>query len=215
MLRNRSIWVRARITRAAFDDLCPGDAPLSPSTMDNQTRSENSRRKAIDAALSILTREGIGGLTFDALSRESGISKGGLLHQFRNKHGVLRALLDRHREEFEQIAREHLAAGGAARVEPVLSAQIAIFRESINQPHSVARAVLAAMVESPDLLDDLKNDDAEKMKQLQSEAKDLELSLLRYFAASGIAFNSLLGLSAMPETLRDRLFERLLDDTRW
>ncbi|WP_233809016.1 TetR/AcrR family transcriptional regulator [Paraburkholderia sp. HP33-1] len=183
--------------------------------MDNQTRSEISRKKAIDAALSILTREGIGGLTFDSLSRESGISKGGLLHQFRNKHGVLRALLERHREQFEQIAREHLAAGGAARVEPVLSAQIAIFRESINQPHSVARAVLAAMVESPALLDDLKTEDAAKMEQMQAEAKDLELSLLRYFAASGIAFNSLLGLSAMPDTLRDRLFDRLLDDEKW
>jgi AcrR family transcriptional regulator len=192
-----------------------GDAPFSPSIMDNQTRSEISRKKAIDAALSILTREGVGGLTFDALSRESGISKGGLLHQFRNKQGVLRALLERQREQFEQIASEHLASGGAARPEPSLSAQIAIYRESANQPHSVARAVLAALIESPALLDDLKTHDATKMEQLQTEAKDLELSLLRYFAASGIAFNSLLGLSVMPDALRDSLFERLLDDAKW
>ncbi|WP_143811241.1 TetR/AcrR family transcriptional regulator, partial [Paraburkholderia piptadeniae] len=56
--------------------------------MDNQTRSENTRKKAIEAALTILTHEGVGGLTFDSLSRESGISKGGLLHQFRTKNGV-------------------------------------------------------------------------------------------------------------------------------
>ncbi|MFP6561606.1 TetR/AcrR family transcriptional regulator [Paraburkholderia sp. B3] len=183
--------------------------------MDNQTRSEISRRKAIDAALSILTRDGVGGLTFDSLARESGISKGGLLHQFRNKHGVLRGLLDRQREQFEQIAHEHLTTGGTTRPEPVLSAQIAIFRESVKQPNSVARAVLAALIESPALLDDLKSQDVAKMEQLQAEAKDLELSLLRYFAAAGIAFNSLLGLSSMPEALRDRLFDRLLDDGKW
>jgi AcrR family transcriptional regulator len=183
--------------------------------MDNQTRSEISRRKAIDAALAILTRDGVGGLTFDALARESGISKGGLLHQFRNKIGVLRALLDRQREQFEQIAQDHMAAGGQARREPVLSAQIAIFRESINQPDSVARAVLAALVESPALLEDLKAQDAAKMEKLQAEARDLELSLLRYFAASGIAFSTLLGLSAVPDALRDRLFDRLLDEKKW
>ncbi|HKT96166.1 MAG TPA: TetR/AcrR family transcriptional regulator [Paraburkholderia sp.] len=183
--------------------------------MDNQTRSEISRKKAIDAALLILTRDGVNGLTFDALSRESGISKGGLLHQFRNKHGVLRALLDRQREQFEEIARAHLAAGGAERTEPVLSAQIAIYRESINQPHSVARAVLAAIVESPALLDDLKAQDEAKMAAVQTEAQDPELSLLRYFAASGIAFTSLLGLSDIPVALRDRLFDRLLDDAKW
>lgn len=185
-----------------------------PATMDNQTRSEISRKKAIDAALAILSRDGVGGLTFDALARESGISKGGLLHQFRNKLGVLRALLDRQREQFEQIAHEHLA-GGTARTEPVLSTQIAIFRESINQPDSVARAVLAALIESPALLDDLKIHDAVKMEKLQAEARDLELSLLRYFAASGIAFSTLLGLSAVPDELRNRLFDRLLDDTKW
>ncbi|MCX5544275.1 TetR family transcriptional regulator [Paraburkholderia sp. CNPSo 3076] len=183
--------------------------------MDNQTRSEISRRKAIDAALAILARDGVGGLTFDALARESGISKGGLLHQFHNKLGVLRALLDRQREQFEQIAQDHLAAAGQARAEPVLSAQIAIFRESINQPDSVARAVLAALVESPALLENLKAQDAAKMEKLQAEARDLELSLLRYFAASGIAFSTLLGLSAVPDALRERLFDRLLDEKKW
>ncbi|MFT4066369.1 TetR/AcrR family transcriptional regulator [Paraburkholderia sp.] len=183
--------------------------------MDNQTRSENSRRKAIDAALSILTKEGIGGLTFDSLSRESGISKGGLLHQFRTRNGVLAALLKYQQQQFEQIARDYLAKEGASRSEPCLSSQIAIYRESTRQPHSVARAVLAAMVENPELLDDLKESDASRMKQMQEEANDFELSLLRYFAANGIAFASLLGLSRLPEPLMTRLFERLLDEPQW
>ena len=183
--------------------------------MDNQTRSEISRRKAIDAALTILTREGVGGLTFDSLSRESGISKGGLLHQFRTRHGVLCALLEYQQQQFEQIARDYTAKEGASKAEPSLAAQIAIYRESINQPHSVARAVLAALVESPTLLEDMKKSDAAKMKALQDEATDLDLSLLRYFAASGLAFHSLLGLSPLGDSARNRLFDRLLDEESW
>ncbi|MFB9123162.1 TetR/AcrR family transcriptional regulator [Paraburkholderia dipogonis] len=183
--------------------------------MDNQTRSEISRKKAIDAALTILTREGIGGLTFDSLSRESGISKGGLLHQFRTRQGVLCALLEFQRQQFEQIARDYLANEGPSKAEPNLAAQIAIYRESINQPHSVARAVLAALVENPTLLDDMKAFDAQKMKAMQDEASDLDLSLLRYFAASGLAFHSLLGLSPLDDATRNRLFDRLLDEASW
>lgn len=183
--------------------------------MDNQTRSENTRKKAIEAALIILARDGVSGLTFDSLSRESGISKGGLLHQFRTRNGVLKALLDHQRQQFERIAHEHLTKVGTTKTEPCLSSQIAIYRESVKQPHSVARAVLAALVESPELLAGFKATDDERMKKMRDESSDLELSLLRYFAASGLAFNSLLGLSLLPDATTNRLFDRLLDETAW
>ncbi|MGU7773309.1 TetR/AcrR family transcriptional regulator [Burkholderia sp. MR1-5-21] len=183
--------------------------------MDNQTRSEISRKKAIDAALGILARDGVGGLTFDSLSRESGISKGGLLHQFRTKQGVLKALLEFQQQQFEQIGRDYLLNEGASKAEPTLSSQIAIYREAINQPNSVARAVLAAIIESPDLLEGRKVADADRLKALEKESNDIELSLLRYFAASGIAFNVLLGLTPLSDAMQDRLFARLLDDDSW
>lgn len=182
--------------------------------MDNQTRSEISRRKAIEAALAILTRDGVGGLTFDALSRESGISKGGLLHQFRTRHGVLCALLD-YQQQFEQISRDYLKKEGSTKAEPILAARIAIYREAIKQPNSVARASLAALIESPALLEDIETTDQAVMQAVQDGAADPDLSLLRYFAASGIAFHAMLGMSTLSESARKRLFERLLDEKSW
>lgn len=183
--------------------------------MDNPTRSENTRKKAIVAALMILEREGVGGLTFDSLSRESGVSKGGLLHQFRTKNGVLTALLDHQKQQFEQIRLNFLAKEDKTKAEPNLLAHIAVYRESIKQHHSVSRAVLAALVESPELLKDFTATGAVTLKTLQQESGDLELSLLRYFAASGIAFNSLLGLVPLPQSMVNRLFARLLDEESW
>ncbi|AIO30261.1 TetR/AcrR family transcriptional regulator [Burkholderia pseudomultivorans] len=183
--------------------------------MDNRTRSEISRRKAIEAALVILERDGIGGLTFDSLSRESGISKGGLLHQFRNRHGVLHALLEHQAWQFEKIAAEYLAKEGHSKEQPNLAAEIAIYREAIDQPNSVARAALAALVDSPSLLEDQKATVSARMQALSDEATDLDLSLLRYFAASGIAFHSLLGLTPLDERTRNRLFDRLQDEQSW
>lgn len=104
---------------------------------------------------------------------------------------------------------------GASKGEPTLAAQIAIFREAINQPNSVARAVLAAIIESPELLVRRDHTDADKLKAMDKESCDFELSLLRYFAASGLAFNVLLGLTPLSGTMRNRLFTRLLDEEGW
>ncbi|MGF6478423.1 hypothetical protein [Paraburkholderia sp. JPY419] len=98
-----------------------------------------------------------------------------------------------------------MAKEGASKAEPTLAAQIAIYRESVNQPHSVARAVLAAIIESPNLLDGMKTSDEAKMKALHDEAADADLSLLRYFAASGLAFHSLLGMSPLDDTVRSSI----------
>lgn len=183
--------------------------------MDNATRSETTRKKAIEAALIILTRDGVKGLTFDSLAQESGISKGGLMHQFRTKDAVLKALLAHQRQDFDRIATIYQAGEGAAKREKTLSMEIATYKAAANQPHSVARALLAIVVENPQLLLDAHDTNLAMLKRLQQEAEDPELSMLRYFAASGIAFNFLLGISPLSNAARERLFARLLDDDAW
>jgi AcrR family transcriptional regulator len=187
----------------------------SQEDMDNPTRSERSRNAAIRAALAILTRDGPGGLTFDSLSRESGISKGGLLHQFRTKADVLKALLAHQNENYDSFARSFLAAKGSTLREPALSCQIAVTRESINQPHSVARAILAALVEDPALLDQIREIDVANVRSVRSEAEDADIALVRLFAARGLAYTTLLGLNPLSDRQRERLFKVLLDEDRW
>lgn len=185
--------------------------------MDNPTRSEITRNKAIEAALVILERDGVSGLTFDALSRESGISKGGVLHQFRTKHGVLEALADYQRQHFQRVAQGYLAEEGASQAEPTVASQIAIYREASNQPHSVARAMLATLIAnpSPDLLEKFRMRDAEGLKKIAEESPDSDLALIRLLAASGLAFATLLGMSSLSREDQGRLYARLLDERAW
>lgn len=185
--------------------------------MDNQTRSEITRNKAIEAALAILERDGVSGLTFDALVRESGISKGGLLHQFRTKNGVLEALAEYQSQHFQRVAQGYLAKEGASQAEPAVASQIAIYRESSNQPHSVARAVLATLIAnpSPELLERFRAQDAEGLKKIAEESPDPDLALIRLLAASGLAFATLLGMSSLSRQDQERLYARLLDEQAW
>jgi AcrR family transcriptional regulator len=183
--------------------------------MDNATRSERSRNTALKAALTILSRDGLNALTFDALARESGISKGGLLHQFETKDGILLALLEFQRRYLEEFAASYLNSCDVSVKEPFLLAQIAVMRETANQPESANRAVLAALVQAPELLETIRDGHAADLEEVRKASPDGDIAVLRWAAAVGIAFTGLIGLSPVSAEERERLFERLLDERSW
>jgi AcrR family transcriptional regulator len=183
--------------------------------MDNATRSERSRNVALDAALIIIARDGPGRLTLDAIARESGLSKGGVMHQFRTKEGVLKALLQRQMAHFAEFSTPYRAKAGARSANPELATEIATVREAANAPNSAALALLAAMVESPDLMDLPRESDLKTIAAIKAEAADPDLAMLRWAAARGLLFGALFGMSPMGKPERDRLFARLLDDSQW
>ncbi|TWC07163.1 TetR family transcriptional regulator [Bradyrhizobium macuxiense] len=183
--------------------------------MDNPSRSERSRTAALDAAITIVTRDGPGRLTLDAIARESGLSKGGVMHQFRTKEAVLRALLEQQMAYFEAFSNRYLEKARETTDQPELAAQIATLREAISTPRSGAFALLAAMNENPELMAMPRDVDIEKVARMKAEARDPDLALLRWAAARGLLLSSLFGLSSLTDAERDRLFERLLDDGKW
>jgi AcrR family transcriptional regulator len=183
--------------------------------MDNPSRSERSRKAALAAALTIIARDGPGRLTLDAIARESGLSKGGLMHQFRTKEAVLRALLDQQLAHIREFSINFMHDAAKSTVQPKLTTAIATSREIISQQYSVAQAMLAAVASDPKLLVEVREQDASGVEQIKAEAQDPELAVLRWAAARGLALLSMLRLCPIPEAELEPLFARLLDDRQW
>ena len=183
--------------------------------MDNASRSERSRNVALDAALVIIARDGPGRLTLDAIARESGLSKGGVMHQFRTKEGVLKALLERQMAHFAEFSMAYRAKVRATSANPELATEIATVREAANTPNSAALALLAAMVESPDLMALPRDSELKAIAAIRAEAADPDLAMLRWAAARGLMLGALFGMSPIGKPERDHLFARLLDDSSW
>lgn len=183
--------------------------------MDNPSRSERTRTAVIEAALTIISRDGAGRLTLDAIAHECGFSKGALTHQFRTKKAVLEVLLQHQIDFFERFSRAYLAEHGSEHVAPELAAQIATLREALSEPRSIVFAILGAMAQEPALLSMARGPDAAKLKAIKAEADDPELATLRWAAARGLTLSTMFGLCPLSKAERDRLFERLLDETRW
>jgi AcrR family transcriptional regulator len=183
--------------------------------MDNSSRSERTRNAVLEAAITIIVRDGPNRLTLDAIARESGVSKGGLMHQFHSKEAVLKALLDRQNEHFGKFSVDFREKQAKDQAYPELKTQIATLQEALNTKHSIAAAILGVIVQEPDMLAPQREKSAEQVEAIKAEAPDPDLALLRWLAARGMVFTALMDQCPLSDQDRERLFARLMDDSRW
>ncbi|MCP3386783.1 TetR/AcrR family transcriptional regulator [Bradyrhizobium sp. CCGUVB4N] len=183
--------------------------------MDNASRSERSRNAALEAAIAIIARDGPGRLTLDAIARESGLSKGGVMHQFRTKEAVLKALLERQMVHFEEFSKGVMAKVSTTSATPELATELATVREAALSVNSVALALVAAMVENPGLMSLPRDREMKRVAAIKAEATDPDLAMLRWAAARGLLLSNLFGMSPLSADEHRRLFARLLDDAQW
>jgi len=183
--------------------------------MENSLRSKRTRDAAIAAALAIVTREGAAKLTIDAIARESGVSKGGVLHHFRTKEAVLKALFEHQIEKGTALYQSLLEAMPPQQPERHLAAQIAAFRTSVSHPKSATFAIATAMAEAPELVAGIRENDAQRVEIVKAEAPDPTIALIRWSAAMGLALSEILGICPVSEPERERLFDYLQNDRHW
>jgi AcrR family transcriptional regulator len=183
--------------------------------MENTVRTKRTRNAAIQAALAIIARDGAGRLTIDAIARESGISKGGILHQFRTKEAVLKALLEYQIDSTDGFFEDYLATIPSDHAERVLEAQIATYHMAADHPKSATFAIAGALAEAPDLLSLVREKDVQRVESMKAEAADPNITLVRWAAARGLALAAILGLCPLSEEERERLFRCLQDQGYW
>ncbi len=187
--------------------------------MKNTDRSKRSRDSVLLAALTIIARDGAVKLTLDAIARESGISKGGLLHQCPSKEAVLKALVEYQLEHFDQISQDVLdappAPGAPEPDSKHLIAQLVTLRAVMEEPNTAAYAVVGALAEDPELLADVRAATNDKLNEIKAEASDTDAALLRWAAGRGLALGALFKMCPLTEAERARLFGLLFDDSYW
>jgi AcrR family transcriptional regulator len=183
--------------------------------MENSLRSKRTRDAAVAAALAIVTREGAAKLTIDAIARESGVSKGGVLHHFRTKEAVLKALFEHQIDKGTALYQSLLESMPPQQPEPHLAAQIAAFRTAVSHPKSATFAIATALADAPDLVAGIKENDAKRVAIVKAEASDPTIALVRWSAAMGLALSEILGICPVSELERERLFDYLQTDRHW
>lgn len=119
----------------------------------NASHSHEICNLLIDSAEVVVTRDGVARLTLEAVAREAGLSKSGLLHHFPSKEALINAMVDRTVVQWSQSVEEatiQQPAGPHRTARGLLQCCLGDASAWNEQLHRSSSALLAVLVHCPD-----------------------------------------------------------------
>lgn len=162
--------------------------------------AQNAREPIIDAAEDVVIEVGARHLTLDAVAKQAGVSKGGVLYHFPSKEALLHAMLDR-RVQSEQMKRAKWTRvqGGP---EAGLAAYVFSCLERNGRMQKLGVALLAAVAHDPRLLLPYRKEYRRLLDEFSREGLSLKRAATVMLAVDGLRFMELLSLA--PFTAEER-----------
>lgn len=170
-----------------------------------QNLKRNSSPRILAAARTIAVRDGAAHVSIEAIAREAGLSKGGVLYNFPTKRALMEAML-------EEMLEEHRALhANLTETEPcsTLRQHLLTLRSFSSSDSDLSMAILAVAAVEPDLLEPLRNDLKTDLAGIGSESNDPETARILFFALQGIRFHKLLNLPDGGGAVLDDLAARI------
>lgn len=158
----------------------------------------------MQAAGAVIRRDGVRAMTLQAVAREAGVSKGGLLYHFPSKRDLITAMVKARAHRLHNTSRRfeelHPGAGPAA-------AYVSTVAEA--PPTELDAALLAAIFEDPALLEAYRQEVVEMYRRLAEGAGDPILAIVVGLACDGLWTNELLNTGIPDPRARAAVITRL------
>lgn len=184
----------------------------------------------LDAAIRVVTRDGMGALTLDAVAREAGVSKGGLTHHYATKDALVTAMLEhfgqRLLRELDRFAADDPDLAGR-RVRAMMKVAYPELRDDVAAPRSRRKkstsanhtasseaqqlfyAAIAAAVVNPKLLEPLRQHVAGLRDRMMQNPSDGLWQIITWLALDGLMIWQMLGLMTPDEPLHSDILQFL------
>lgn len=165
------------------------------------------RGKVLDAAEGLVMREGVAALSIGEVAKAAGISKGGVQSCFGTKDGLIEAMFNRWKAEFEVAVRDN----APDEAEPLdnLRAHVQLLAASDEALAKRAAAVLAAMLSREELRQ--RSSDWYRPLLIQDSGDDERSrnARLAFLAAKGAFLLRSFGLMEMSEAEWQAIFREI------
>ncbi len=172
-----------------------------------RVRNPASKEMILDAAERVVMQQGPGHMTLEAVAREAGLSKGGLLYNFPSKQSLIQGMIlghvERHRCRYEELR--------AARADEPNSAICALIecRKAAGIERGVGLAMLAGLAENPELLSPFREELRKTLTEIRENATDPMVATLVWLAIDGLEFLELLDISPFDDKEREKIESQL------
>jgi AcrR family transcriptional regulator len=171
----------------------------------------SKRENILTAAQSVVRQHGTDALTLDAVAKEAGVSKGGLLYHFPTKEALIQGMIQTLIDEFN-TAVETEAAQDSAPDKPGRYAR-AYLRATFNSDYplpALSEGILAAVALNPTLLQPVQAAFQHWQARLLNDGIDPTTATMIRTAADGLWFTELMDFAPPPEPLRNALYAKLM-----
>lgn len=180
--------------------------------MTTNPATSNKRRVLLESANQIILTSGAAHLTLDAVAREAGVSKGGLLYHFPTKEALLIGLIEHLIAEFDNAIAQEMARDAAGDTPGRwLRAYVRVtFDFEQLQLLDLSAGLLAAAAADPALLAPMRAAFDRWQQRAEQDGIDPARATIIRLATDGFWFTDLLGLTPLDQPARERLSATLL-----
>jgi AcrR family transcriptional regulator len=175
-----------------------------------------ARERLLDAAEARLLAGGSRARVLDAVARDAGVSKGGLLYHFPSKAALVGGLVERMRDGLEGAQEELALADGAPGrwTRAYLGSTVDAAGAPADASATLLAAILACLGDSQRGLGELRDAFAAWQQRLEDDGLDPATATVVRLAADGLWLSQLLGLPTLDPALLRGVLARLEELTR-
>ena len=170
--------------------------------------TEDTRKRIRSAAQALVAEQGAANLTLEAVAKDAGVSKGGLLYHYANKQALLEGMLeDLLLKRQTWFLSSQAKQGTGAQLQSLINTEFSL----TVAERATANAILAAGAENPALLDPARDYYRTLFSHLRKDSSDPELRIIVALALHGMQLLETIGLNQMTISQKDTLQHRLVE----
>ncbi len=174
----------------------------------------NTRALLLDAAETVVIRDGVKSLTLDAVVAESGISKGGLLYHFPSKEDLAAAMIERSIAGFDEalvVAQEGDSRKIGRFTRAYVRATLGMTPLTGEGFDSLCSAITTALLSLPERLVPVQQQGARTQTAIESDGIDPILATIIRLAVDGLWLSENFNLMHYDADTKAAVAARLLE----
>ncbi len=172
----------------------------------------DTRTIILDAAEDLVAAQGVQNLTFDALARSSGVSKGGILYHFRSKEDLATAMIERAIDQFDTAvtraaARDSSVHGRFTRA--YLAVSLGLVGDDARGRDRLTASLTTALLNHQQGLEPIRHQGARHQSLIEADGLDPVTATMARLVVDGLWLAENFGLMRYDDAMKRAVVERL------
>ncbi len=168
-----------------------------------------TRETVLKAAAQIIGRQGVSAFTIDAVAREAGVTKGGVLHHFPSKEDLINGLIEHVMNIFNTRLQEELKAEPEEAPGRWLRAYIRTVFSVQYDVNNLIPALAAAVAADHQTLDRIRRSfEQSQQAAVEDQLDPVQATIIR-LAVDGLVFTRALSIDVLDNDTGQKVYDEL------